>query len=402
MDWYYYIAWVIIFSQIPYLVLPIKNCRYALTKFRKRRARYTPSVALTVPCKDLDRDFEKNITSLFNQDYEDFSLIFVVAETDDPAYPALCKLRDRLAADSKARQVRILISGRTTGCSQKIHNQLYAYHAIDETIEVLAFADSDVCVRSDWLKYLVHPLRHDKNGATSGYRWFVPKTNNLATLALSAINGKVAQLLGNTRCNQAWGGSMAIKVETFRELGIDRIWTGALSDDLCLSSAVKSVRKKVEFVPACLVASYESVSWRGLFEFARRQFIITKVASPCTWWFGLLVTFYSVMCLWITLALAIYAMAIEAQHAPLYLAVPIVFFCGQLTRAVLREIVVSILLQEHRRELRPAAAADILLFWIWSPLLLLLILSSAFGRTIRWRGIEYRLISPTETIVLSR
>jgi hypothetical protein len=29
-----------------------------------------------------------------------------------------------------------------------------------------------------------------------------------------------------------------------------------------------------------------------------------------------------------------------------------------------------------------------------------LIISSAFGRIIRWRGIRYKLLSPTETIVL--
>jgi hypothetical protein len=34
--------------------------------------------------------------------------------------------------------------------------------------------------------------------------------------------------------------------------------------------------------------------------------------------------------------------------------------------------------------------------------MLVLILSSVFGRTIRWRGIRYKLISKTETIVLGK
>ena len=144
---------------------------------------------------------------------------------------------------------------RDRTCSQKIHNLLYAYRQIPDDIEVLAFADSDICVRPDWLSHLVHRLRLDRTGATTGYRWYVPKKNNFATLALVATNAKIAQLLGNTIFNHAWGGSMAIKVQTFRELGIDKIWQKAVSDDLSLSCAVKDAHKKVEFVPGCLVAT---------------------------------------------------------------------------------------------------------------------------------------------------
>ncbi len=50
--------------------------------------------------------------------------------------------------------------------------------------------------------------------------------------------------------------------------------------------------------------------------------------------------------------------------------------------------------------MRAACAADVLGFWLWSILMLLLIVSSAFGRTVCWRGIRYRLLSATETIVV--
>ncbi len=402
MDRYYYIAWLIIASQLPYLVLAIRNYMYALNKYRKRRARYRPRVALLVPCKNLDRHFEENITSFFNQDYEGYSLFFIVEDKEDPAYESLCKLRDNRRQHPKAPVVRLLVAGRARLGGQKIHNLLYAYHRIPQDAEVLAFADSDICVRPNWLKYLVHPLRHDKNGLTSGYRWFVPRRNNPASVALSAINGKVAQLLGYTRYNQAWGGSMAIRVETFRELGIDKIWAKALSDDLTLSQAVKKVHKKVEFVPGCLVASYEQTTWRELFEFGRRQFIITKVAAPGTWWFGLLSTLYSLFGSWGTAALALCAAVLGRQHLALYIAVPVVFFAGQLTRAILRQAMVRKILREDWPKLKTAAAADILLFWFWTPLMLILILSSVFGRTIYWRGIKYKLISPTETEILER
>jgi cellulose synthase/poly-beta-1,6-N-acetylglucosamine synthase-like glycosyltransferase len=228
-------------------------------------------------------------------------------------------------------------------------------------------------------------------------------------------------LLGNTPFNQAWGGSMAIRVDVFNQVGLDKIWPKALSDDLSLSYAVKKARKKVVFVPACLVASYQSTTWRELFEFGRRQFLITRVSTPGTWWFGLCSSLYSILGLWGGAALALYAAvksSIINYQLSILFAVPVLFFSAQFIRAVLRQKMADKLLNferrlsavasakaeatsNERRAMKAACAADILFFWLWSLLLLLFIISSAFGRTIIWRGIRYKLLGPTQTIVLN-
>ena len=420
MDWYYYIALAAVVSQLLFMLQTYNNYRYAIRKHRRERSWYRPRTVLIVPCKGLDSAFRENITSFFNLDYENYLLWFVVADESDPAYAQLRDLKERLAAGSKAKDVQVLVAGPGQSCSQKIHNLLYCYKKIGDPtlargqappaeagVDVMAFADSDVCVRSNWLSHLVYPLRKEKNGASSGYRWFVPKKNNLASLALSALNAKIAQLLGNTRFNQAWGGSMAIRVGVFRKLGLDKIWETTLSDDLSLSGAVKKAGMKVAFVPACLVASHEATTWRELFEFGRRQFLITRVSAPRTWWFGLFSGLYSVLGLWGTAALALYAARIQSPHLVLFGAVPIVFFLGQLTRAILRQNMARKILELRdnltiHNGMRAACWADCLAFWLWSLILLLLIVSSAFGRTIRWRGIRYKLLSATETIVLDK
>jgi len=399
MDWYYYIALAAIISQLLFLLLIYNNYRYALAKYKKQRLWHGLKVALIVPCKGLDADFQKNITSFFNLDYENHLLWFVVAEESDPAYSELCKLKEQLRQDLKAQDVQIFVAGKSQSCSQKIHNLLYCYERISDDIDVLAFADSDVCVRSDWLSHLVYPLRQPKNGVATGYRWFVPKKNNLAALALSALNAKVAQLLGNTRFNQAWGGSMAVRVDVFRRLGLDKIWQKALSDDLSLSTAVKKAGLKVAFVPACLVASHESTTWRKLFEFGRRQFLITRIYAPKTWWFGLLSSLYSVLGIWGAAGLAIYAATIQHKNLDIFVLVPVVFFVNQLGRAILRQRTAEKLLEHERPAMRAACLADILACWLWSLLLLFFIISSAFGRTIVWRGIRHKLLGPTEIIV---
>jgi ceramide glucosyltransferase len=408
MNWYFYIAIALILSQLIFLIQTVNNYRYALTKYKRKRLSYRPRTVLIVPCKGLDSNFQQNITSLFNQDYENYLLWFVIADKEDPAYAPLCELKNRFSQSSKAKDIQILVAGHTKSCSQKIHNLLHCYQRIGSDIEVLAFADSDICVRRDWLSHIVYPLRKTKNGAASGYRWFVPQKNNLASLALSAVNAKIAQLLGNTIFNQAWGGSMAIRVDTFKEVGLDKIWPKALSDDLSLSYAVKKAGKKIVFVPACLVASFESTTWGELFEFGRRQFLITRISTPGTWWFGLLSSLYSILGLWGGAAIAIYAsikFSIFNFQFLIFIAVPILFFAAQFIRAILRQKMAHKLLNYEQRatsDQRRTAAADILFFWLWSPLMLLFILSSAFGRTIIWRGIRYKLIGPTETIVLNK
>lgn len=402
MDWYFYIAVTIILLQPVILWQAYYNYRYAKAKHKRPREGYRPRTVLIVPCKDLDSNFEKNITSFYNLDYEGYLLWFVVAEEADPAYSRLCKLKEKLAANSKPEDVQIFVAGQGQYCSQKVHNLLYCYGKITEDIEVMAFADSDICVRSDWLSHLVYPLRQPKHGAASGYRWFVPKKNNLASLALSALNAKVAQQCGNSRFNQVWGGSMAIKVGTFRRLGLDKTWQKALSDDLSLSYAVKKAGLKVAFVPACLVASHESTTWAGLLEFGRRQFLITRIGMPGTWWFGFFVCLYSILTLWGTAALALYAVKTHAQNANFFILVPILLFLCQMAGAIMRQNIIGKLLPDDKHKMRAAMVSDIFFFWLWSLLMFYLIVSSAFGRTIIWRGIGYKLISPTETVIISR
>ena len=266
----------------------------------------------------------------------------------------------------------------------------------------MAFADSDACVHPDWLSHIIYPLKKSRFGAAGGYRWFVPKKNNLATLALSALNAKVAQLLGNSPFNQAWGGSTAIRVETFRKSGIDKIWENAVSDDLSLTTAVKKERLLIAYVPACLVASYQQNNWAGLFEFSRRQFLITRIYRPAVWWFGLAGSFYTIAGQWAPLAAILLAPALKSDSEYLLLAVSITFFACEFIRAFLRQKMALTILKDDRKKMAAASVFDIAFCWLWTILAFLLMAASAFGNTARWRGINYKLISPDNTVVLAK
>lgn len=400
MFWNIYdvLAGLLVATQALYIFQMVQNYRYALNKSSKKRDAYKPVTLLTVPCKGIDKAFEKNISSLYNLDYDCYYLNFVVEDATDEAYEQLNLLKEKYGSTSKALDVRVLVAGFADSSSQKIHNLLHSCANAREDIEVFAFADSDACLDADWLQQLVHPLRKKRHGATTGYRWFVPSENNLASLVLSAINGKIAQMLGNTGFNQTWGGSMAIRVETFKELHLDELWATAVSDDLCLSSAVKKAGLKIVFVPACLVASYEHTTWPKLFEFARRQFLITRVSMPGVWVFAVFCSVYSLAGLWGGAVAAVCGAVTKQPHILFYISVPVLFFAGQLVRSVLRQKMIAKLLPADAENMKPAAVVDILGNCVWSWVLFGCILSSVFGRTITWRGVRYKMISGTKTI----
>jgi len=403
MNLYFYTGMIAVILQILFLLLTVHNYRYAMSRYKRKRLWYRPKTALIVPCKGIDNKFSKNIASFYHQEYEEYVLYFVVEDKTDPAYKELCKIKTQLFDNSQVKDVFILEAGKSTTCSQKLHNLLHCYRKLGKDIEVMAFADSDVCIQPNWLSHIVYPIRRPKCGAASGYRWFIPDKRNLATVALSALNAKVTQLLGNTSFNQAWGGSMAIKVDLFEELGIDKIWENALSDDYSLSYAVKKAHKKVTFVPACLVASYEKTSWGKLWEFARRQFLITRVSTPYTWLFGLASSFFAVLGLWGGLWMSIYAFENNLSGKWLSTVVPISFFIFPAIRAIMRQTAaIRLLRREDKTKMKTTIIADVGFFWVWHILILIIMVSSAFGRTIIWRSIKYKLVGPTETIIIDQ
>jgi len=393
------IAGVFIFSELLFLYQMLVNFRFVLKKSARKLGNYRPRAAMIIPCKGIDEAFELNIISAYYQDYDNYVLYFVVEAADDPAYAKLCELREKFSIGSKALGVQVLVAGKASGCGQKIHNLLHCIEQLGDDIEVMAFADSDAYLRSDWLRRIIHPLRQEKTGVSTGYRWFVPIVNNTATLALSAINAKIAQLLGSYRFNQAWGGSMAVRRDVFESLGVAKVWSEALSDDYTLSYLVKKAGKKIAYVPACLVASYEKTTWHAFFEFARRQFLITRVTMPWTWAFGLFASTHAVTGLYGFGSAAI-VLFLNGQKSWLWAAaVFMTFLLTQLVLATARQAVIIKLLPNEEEKLKCAKWFDIVLSPVLSVILWAVIISSAFGRTIKWRGIKYKLLGPTRTVI---
>ena len=158
--------------------------------------------------------------------------------------------------------------------------------------EIFVFVDSDARPNENWLRNLIAPLRDEKIGCSTGYRWFISDKRNFASEMLSVWNASIASALGaNRKTNFCWGGSMAMRRETFEKVKMRERWQGTLSDDFTVTRTMKEFGLPICFVPQALTASIENCSLKKLFEFTTRQMKITRVYAPNLWTASLIGSF---------------------------------------------------------------------------------------------------------------
>jgi cellulose synthase/poly-beta-1,6-N-acetylglucosamine synthase-like glycosyltransferase len=387
------------------------GARY-LKFFRRELARplpdFAPFASVVVPCRGPDRGLRENVRALFRQDYPRYELLFVFDAEDDPALAVVEEVRrdpaGARAGDPPRFSSRVILAGRAEDCGQKVHNLRAAAGEVDGASEVFVFVDTDARVRRDWLRSLVAPLADEGVGAATGYRWFVPAARGGLASHLRAVwNAAIASALGgDARRNFCWGGSTALRRETFDRLDILAEWRGALSDDYAVTRALGRAGLPIVFVPACLTASHDRCSWRDLFEFTTRQLKITRVYAPHLWRIVLAsnLVFCSVFYGGIVLSIA---RALGGRpFTPLLAFVVAVFVLGALKAWLRLRAVSRVLAREGVSAGGLERAAHLTLWTLTAALFLWNALAAAFSRRITWRGITYELESPTQTRIVAR
>jgi hypothetical protein len=357
-------------------------------------------VGLIAPCKGLDPDLRANLLALFRQRHSRYELCFVVESDSDPAVPVI---RD-LARENPSIPCRVVTAGLATDCGQKVHNLMCAANAVLEGAsppDILAFVDSDACPHAAWLGRLVAKLGNNKHAVATGYRWYVPADQNWANRLLSAINNTVVGVMGPHGFNLVWGGAWAIRREEFTKLGLPDAWRGTLSDDLIVSRLVHAARLRVGYEPHCLVKSTADFDGWKLCEFLRRQFVVARVYAPLWWHFAFWAGLVTNTCVWGLIGLAGCGLASGNLRTGLaaLAGATLIWVLGAL-RFHLAAIAVRPFVDVTNAQYDSVARLN---FWGW-PIVALAswagTASAAWGRTIGWRGIRYRLDSPRHTTIL--
>jgi len=389
MWFFYFFAAIVIWLGILSLRGGFQFARYVKAELAKPLANYTPFATVIVPCRGNEAGLEANLTSLFQQAYPEYEILFVTDNEKDPAVGVI-KLVSKKQTEKVART--ILIAGPAAECGQKVHNLRAALAQIDQRSQVLVFVDSDVRPRENWLRSLVAPLADEGLGAASGYRWFIPVSGGFASHLRSVWNASIASALGaNRKSNFCWGGSTAIRRETFARLDIRERWRGSVSDDFTMTRVLGEASLPIHFVPACLVASFGDCDLEGLLEFSNRQLKITRAYATHLWKPVLLGS--ALFCLvFFGGILLVTLRALQGLSFAIPLSLLIVIFVLGAAKGFVRYRAVARAFGPESSEHRGLAAH--LLLWPFASLLYLYnAVTAAFSRHITWRGITYKLDS---------
>lgn len=390
---FYFFAVVLIWLSFKSFRGGIAYLRFFKSELAKPRSEFTPFVTVIVPCRGLDEGLEQNLAALFDQDYPDYEVIFVVDDREDPAAAVI----ENISRENANLKTKLIVADKTIESSQKVENLREAVLHIADGSKVLVFVDSDARPAKDWLASLVAPLEDEQIGGTTGYRWFISPTPSFASEMRAAWNASIASALGpDTGSNFCWGGSMAIRRGVFEKLEIREKWRGTLSDDFAVSRAIKEAGLTIYFVPRALTASVESCSLRELFEFTTRQMKITRVYSPDLWklsFFGSSV--FIVTLVWAVLLLTNSSSGqLRFWAGVMTLASVSLFSFG---KSWLRLIAVRLIFPQYKAELGKQFWPQNTL-WLLTPALFLYnSIAAGLSRRMKWRGIVYEMISATET-----
>ena len=357
------------------------------------------SAALILPCKGLDPGFEDNVRALLEQDYPELELVFVVATQDDPAFDPLQRLLASAAVDHPRTRTALLVAGISNKRAQKLTNQLAAVQHVSQRCDVLVFVDSDIRPDPGFVGRLVGPLSEPAVGASTGFRWYHPPRPTFGSMLRSTWNAGALPFLVDSRRNFAWGGAMAIRRDVFERARVADAWDNALSDDFTFTLCVRKLGLEVRFVPSCIAVSHEKSSMAQTVEFTNRQSVISRVYFPPLWWSTAVGhAASSALLLYGLLGLSLWLVTGESSY--LWAAYCLVLWPMQLANAAW--------LFSSVRELLPQLAPQLdALRWryvMMAPIASLLTLVNSFHsiwtRRVTWRGIEYELRSPVETVII--
>jgi len=356
---------------------------------------YAPRTAVLCPCRGMEPGLERNLVSLCEFSHQNYEVFFILASDNDPAYTTV----KRVAASSRVK-AHVILAGKPEKCSEKVNNLRVCIEQLPPEFDVLVFADSDGRPARNWLHHMVAPLSDSRIGATTTMRWFFPNNNAFPTALLAAWNASVVTMLGNHERNFCWGGGTAIRRELFEQLGMLDTWQNSLSDDYSLTIAIERSRRQIVFLPECLTPSFVQTDFPSLLEFTNRQVKITRFYRPKMWAAAFATHFLYCFTLFLGFWVAL-NLIVDSRPASQIITLWLLPLLLSSMRGALRAIGAS--------EAFPAFRKDIMnQSWIYILVTLLVpflyfgnFIASLTGRRVRWRGIQYEIVSADQTRVLT-
>ena len=344
-----------------------------------------PPAAVVLCLRGADPFLENCLRGLFEQDHPNFQARIVVDNVNDPAYAVVAAVR---AEYPDVDVVIDILRNPVRSRSLKVHALLQAVTDLDPKFASIAILDADAVPYRSWLRDLVTPLQDPQVGVTTGIRWFVPEQRTIPNLVRRQWN--IWAVVHMNALQVPWGGSMAVNRCLLESSGHLDVWAQSFSDDTPLSKLLQSTGLELRVVPSAAMPNHESIDFKGLLRFVRRQLLFVRLDS-LRWLTTLSLCIWSVIPS--TVATVMAGLACWTGHWSAYLLIPVLvlynamFILGsKKTSRCIRESLRKrgIELARSRFDLRTLVVAQLSL-----AVSLFATLSAACARRFDWRGVTY-------------
>jgi hypothetical protein len=264
--------------------------------------------------------------------------------------------------------------------------------------------DTDIIPPPGWLSDLNAYLDNPQVGAVSGAQWFEPgKILEPGTLVRSLWNA--AAIVPTCMFANAWAGSLAFRRRSFEQAGLAELWQRTIVDDGPLPQAMRSQGLQMKFARNMFMVNRESCSfryvnnwltrmlcWSKLYEASFRNTLVHAMMTGLIL-FGLLaaMTWAIITGNWLGIASLIATLAIGNS---------IYVFAWHRVRCAIASASPAV---QANLSTAPSAVTWLGL-WLFVPITQAAFCLATFRvlglRTIRWRGVEYQINSPTDVRLL--
>lgn len=260
--------------------------------------KYAGKVLVIVPCRGVDYSLEENLQSISSQDYENYDVVAVVDDENDPSVEIIKRIG-----------LKFLISSfpcrKCSGKVRAISTALEKHPGYDAFV----ISDSDITVDRTWLSSLVSPLSDSSVGLSTSFPYFNPVAGIWSKV--KSIWGFVGQAMMESNLTRfGWGGSLAFRSD-FLDSGSFGSFSESVSDDTALTKICKRKRLELYYSKRSEPIINSPDDFTAFFEWANRQTALSISATRRVFYYGLLFYLSSIL-------LFISAIALSVLSSPFF------------------------------------------------------------------------------------
>jgi ceramide glucosyltransferase len=335
-----------------------------------RPAATSPPVTLLKPLCGAEPGLYENLRSFCEQDYPAFQIVFGVRDAADPALV----VARRLAAEFPDLPIDIVIDPTQHGSNRKVSNLVNMLRRAKH--DLLIIADSDACVRPDYLDTVTAPLLDPKTGLVTCIYRSVPTDGIWSRLGAMYVNDwympsvLLAWLFGHR--NYASGQTMCMRRETLEAMGGLGTIANHLADDYQIGERVRNLGLRIVLSQYLPETVQDEPAPEALIGHELRWMRTLRVLAPSSFCF-LFISF--------SLPVAAGGLALSVSDPAL---VPIGMALFWTTLAARLGLFCVSRLTDSRlsfADLWLVPVRDLLLFWVWW--------RAFFNSRLVWRGCEF-------------